>query len=169
MRTMKRFEISKLKFEMRRPLSAAKVSPGRLIACAAAFLVLLIAASGVWAKQPSGRKAERVGLVCEPEGEVLICRKEDEAEEAEKKRPPSKGEVDTAYKKGFEDALSQMKQMASEYMKAQGYEWQRPMVQKVWLPPQIVNGLFIPGHHEYVLLNPAEWKLRKPEDREVTE
>ena len=38
------------------------------------------------------------------------------------------------------------------------YNWNAPQVQRVWIPPRIEGGVFIPGHTDYVTLKPGAWK-----------
>jgi len=36
--------------------------------------------------------------------------------------------------------------------------WSPPLVQRLWMPARITNGVFIPGHMEDVIVTPGAWK-----------
>jgi hypothetical protein len=36
--------------------------------------------------------------------------------------------------------------------------WSPPLVQRLWIPPRIVGGVFIPGHMDDVIIKPGAWK-----------
>jgi hypothetical protein len=36
--------------------------------------------------------------------------------------------------------------------------WSPPLVQRLWMPARITNGVFIPGHMEDVIITPGAWK-----------
>jgi hypothetical protein len=36
--------------------------------------------------------------------------------------------------------------------------WSSPLVQRLWMPARITNGVFIPGHMEDVIITPGAWK-----------
>jgi hypothetical protein len=38
------------------------------------------------------------------------------------------------------------------------YQWQAPLVQQTWIPPQISGGVLIPGHLGYVTITPGAYK-----------
>lgn len=37
------------------------------------------------------------------------------------------------------------------------YQWQAPLVQQTWIPPQISGGVLIPGHLAYVTITPGAY------------
>lgn len=36
--------------------------------------------------------------------------------------------------------------------------WSPPLVQRLWVPPRIAGGVFIPGHMDDVIVKPGAWK-----------
>lgn len=38
------------------------------------------------------------------------------------------------------------------------YQWQVPLVQQTWIPPQISGGVLIPGHLAYVAITPGAYR-----------
>ena len=36
--------------------------------------------------------------------------------------------------------------------------WSPPLVQRLWVPPRITGGVFIPGHMDDVIVKPGAWK-----------
>lgn len=66
-----------------------------------------------------------------------------------------------AYEKGYKAGVrEQLKKFKENFVDNQVpyYYWQTPIVQKVKVPGQIVNGLFIPSHYEYVIIIPGKWQ-----------
>jgi hypothetical protein len=39
-----------------------------------------------------------------------------------------------------------------------GDPWVPPLVQEVWMPARVVEGVLIPAHHEWVVIHPAQWR-----------
>jgi hypothetical protein len=64
-----------------------------------------------------------------------------------------------AYQQGVRDAHAQL---AAETGSDPRAAWTAPTVQEVWLPAQVVNGVFILGHREWVVIHPAEWQRSSP-------
>jgi hypothetical protein len=64
-----------------------------------------------------------------------------------------------AYQQGVRDAHAQL---AAETGSDPRVTWTAPVVQEVWIPAQVVNGVFIPGHREWVVIHPAEWQRSSP-------
>ena len=60
-----------------------------------------------------------------------------------------------AYQQGVRDAHAQL---AAETGANPRAPWSAPLVHEVWIPAQIVHGLFIPGHREWVVVHPADWQ-----------
>jgi hypothetical protein len=71
--------------------------------------------------------------------------------------PP--GAIAQAYQQGVRDAHAQF---AAETGSDPRATWVAPVVQEVWIPAQVVNGLFIPGHREWVVIHPAAWQRSSP-------
>jgi hypothetical protein len=73
-------------------------------------------------------------------------------------RPPQSGigpaAIAHAYQQGVRDAHAQL---ASETGSEPRGIWSAPLVQEVWIPAQVVHGVFIPGHREWVVVYPADW------------
>ena len=36
--------------------------------------------------------------------------------------------------------------------------WEAPIVQEVWIPARVVDGVVIPAHREWVVIHPAGWR-----------
>jgi hypothetical protein len=64
-----------------------------------------------------------------------------------------------AYQQGVRDAHAQLAAETGADIRA---TWTAPVVQEVWIPAQVVNGVFIPGHREWVVIHPAEWQRSSP-------
>ncbi len=64
---------------------------------------------------------------------------------------------DEAYRAGMEAALRayQEQYLDNDFPYT---NWSPPLVQRVWMPPQIVGGVFIPGHMDDVIIKPGAWK-----------
>jgi hypothetical protein len=60
-----------------------------------------------------------------------------------------------AYEQGVRDAHAQLAAETGADIRA---TWTASVVQEVWIPAQVVNGVFIPGHREWVVIHPAEWQ-----------
>ena len=66
-----------------------------------------------------------------------------------------------AYEEGYRAGVrEQLKKFKENFVDNQVpyYYWQSPVTQKVKVPAQIVNGLFIPAHYEYVIIQPGKWQ-----------
>ena len=68
-----------------------------------------------------------------------------------------------AYQQGVRDALAQL---ASEIGSDLRTTWTAPLVQQVWIPAQVVHGVFIPGHRAWVVIHPADWQRPSRSSRE---
>ncbi len=75
--------------------------------------------------------------------------------------PETRSEVDApmadAYRRGVREALQQMIDGLGHDPR---WTWVAPVVQEVWLPPHIVNGVYVPGHREWVLIQPGQWRVQ---------
>lgn len=62
-----------------------------------------------------------------------------------------------AYRAGMEAALRgyQEHYLDNDFPYA---NWSPPLVQRTWIPPRIVGGVFIPGHMDDVIIKPGAWK-----------
>ena len=60
-----------------------------------------------------------------------------------------------AYQQGVRDALAKL---AAETGSDPRAAWTAPIVQQVWIPAQVVHGMFIPGHQAWVVIHPADWQ-----------
>lgn len=70
-----------------------------------------------------------------------------------------------AYQEGYREGVRENLKMFKENFvdnEVPYYYWQSPIVQKVLIPAQISNGLFIPAHFEYVVIQPGEWRKYYP-------
>jgi hypothetical protein len=68
-----------------------------------------------------------------------------------------------AYQQGVRDAHAQL---AAETASDPRATWVAPEVQEIWIPAQVVRGVFIPGHREWVVVHPADWQRSSPISRE---
>ncbi len=68
-----------------------------------------------------------------------------------------------AYQQGVRDALAQL---AAETGSDPRAAWTAPVVQQVWIPAQVVHGVFIPGHRAWVVIHPADWQRSSRAPRE---
>lgn len=75
--------------------------------------------------------------------------------------PP--GAIAHAYQQGVRDAHAQL---AAETGSDPRATWVAPVVQEVWIPAQVVNGVFLPSHREWVVIHPAEWQRSSRTPRE---
>lgn len=62
-----------------------------------------------------------------------------------------------AYRQGVREALHQTTEGLGRDPR---WTWAAPVVQEVWIPPQIVNAVYIPGHREWVLIRPGQWQAQ---------
>jgi hypothetical protein len=66
------------------------------------------------------------------------------------------GALADAYRRGVREAL---RHLAAGPDGDPRWTWVAPLAQEVWVPPQIRQGVYIPGHREWVLIEPAQWRL----------
>jgi hypothetical protein len=72
-------------------------------------------------------------------------------------RPDLDAPMADAYRRGVREAVHQMIDGLGHDPR---WTWVAPVVQEVWLPPQIVNGVYVPGHREWVLIQPGQWRVQ---------
>ena len=60
-----------------------------------------------------------------------------------------------AYKDGVRDGAAWV---VAEREAELGDAWVAPVVQEVWMPARVVDGVLIPAHREWVVIHPAEWR-----------
>ncbi len=72
-----------------------------------------------------------------------------------------------AYGEGVRDGAARL---ATEREVELGGSWVAPVVQQVWMPARVVEGVLIPAHREWVIIHPAEWRRspRSPMDASPT-
>jgi hypothetical protein len=68
-----------------------------------------------------------------------------------------------AYQQGVRDGHAQL---AAETGSDSRAAWTAPLVQQVWIPAQVVHGVFIPGHRAWVVIHPADWQRSPRMSRE---
>jgi len=70
---------------------------------------------------------------------------------------PETEAVQAAYRAGMEAALRgyQEQTLDNDFPYR---NWSPPLVQRLWVPPRIAGGVFIPGHMEEVIVKPGAWK-----------
>lgn len=74
---------------------------------------------------------------------------------------PGKEAYQDGYREGVRENLKMFKENFVDN-EVPYYYWQSPIVQKVLIPAQITNGLFIPAHFEYVVIEPGAWENYYP-------
>ncbi len=72
-------------------------------------------------------------------------------------RPEADAAIADAYRRGVREALQQMVDGLGHDPR---WTWVAPVVQELWLPPHIVNGVYVPGHREWVLIQPGQWRVQ---------
>ena len=60
-----------------------------------------------------------------------------------------------AYGEGVRDGTARL---VAEREAELGDTWVAPVVQQVWMPARVVDGVLIPAHREWVVIHPAEWR-----------
>lgn len=58
------------------------------------------------------------------------------------------------YERGVRDTLEEFKGRRDA---REGFIWEPALVEQVWVPGQVVNGAFVPGHYEHVVVRPGGW------------
>ena len=71
--------------------------------------------------------------------------------------PTESETVQAAYRAGLQTALRgyQEQMLDNDFPYT---NWSPPLVQRLWMPARITNGVFIPGHMEEVIITPGAWK-----------
>jgi hypothetical protein len=108
------------------------------------------------------RRVSTVGCVVRATGVVLLMTLCGCASAMQKQReaalgPSAADRYEEAYRAGMEAALRgyQEHYLDSDFPYA---NWSPPLVQRTWIPPRIVGGVFIPGHMDDVIIKPGAWK-----------
>ena len=65
--------------------------------------------------------------------------------------------LQAAYRAGLQTALRGYQEQMLDH-DFPYTNWSPPLVQRVWMPARITNGVFIPGHMEDVIITPGAWK-----------
>ena len=70
---------------------------------------------------------------------------------------PEPAALQAAYRAGMDAALrGYQEQMLDNDFPYRN--WSPPLVQRLWVPPRITGGVFIPGHMDDVIIKPGAWK-----------
>jgi hypothetical protein len=70
---------------------------------------------------------------------------------------PEPEALQAAYRAGMEAALRRyQEQMLDNDFPYRN--WSPPLVQRLWVPPRMTGGVFIPGHMDDVIIKPGAWK-----------
>jgi hypothetical protein len=80
---------------------------------------------------------------------------DDPAANSSSAKDPYQAALEHAYRQGVRDAIRQLTEGLGRDPR---WTWVVPIVQEVWIPPQVVNGVFIPGHREWVMIRPGQWQ-----------
>jgi len=62
-----------------------------------------------------------------------------------------------AYQDGVRDGAARL---VADRESELGTGWEAPIVQEIWLPARVVDGVVIPAHREWVVIHPATWRRR---------
>lgn len=81
----------------------------------------------------------------------------DPGDRSHQAKDPYQAALEHAYRQGVRDAIRQLTEGLGRDPR---WTWVAPIVQEVWLPPQVVNGVFIPGHREWVMIRPGQWQAQ---------
>ena len=60
-----------------------------------------------------------------------------------------------AYQDGVRDGAARL---VADRESELGTGWEAPIVQEVWMPARLVDGVVIPAHREWVVIHPAGWR-----------
>jgi hypothetical protein len=60
-----------------------------------------------------------------------------------------------AYRDGVREGSARL---AAEREADLGTGWEAPIVQEIWMPARVVDGVVIPAHREWVVIHPAGWR-----------
>ena len=66
-----------------------------------------------------------------------------------------------AYQQGYQEGVKENVRGVMESFSGNDFpyfSWQPPLVQRVWVPPYILKGSYIPGHWEEVIIKPGQWR-----------
>ena len=75
--------------------------------------------------------------------------------EAPHHRHPDARAITPAYEEGVRDGAARL---ASEREAGLGTRGPAPLVQEVWMPARVVEGVLIPAHREWVVIDPPGWR-----------
>jgi hypothetical protein len=81
-------------------------------------------------------------------------------EPSEQQPPPTdpyQAALENAYRQGVRDAVRQLSEGLGRDPR---WTWVAPVVQEVWIPAQVVNGVMIPGHREWVMIRPGQFQAQ---------
>ncbi len=90
-------------------------------------------------------------------GSTVSSRSSGHPEPPAETRPELDAAMADAYRRGVREAVNQMIDGLGHDPR---WTWAAPVVQEVWLPPHIVNGVYVPGHREWVLIQPGQWRAQ---------
>jgi hypothetical protein len=62
-----------------------------------------------------------------------------------------------AYQDGVRDGAARL---VADRESELGTGWEAPIVQEIWMPARLVDGVVIPAHREWVVIHPATWRRR---------
>ena len=71
--------------------------------------------------------------------------------------PTDTDALQAAYRAGLQTALRGYQEQMLDH-DFPYTNWSPPLVQRLWMPARITNGVFIPGHMEDVIITPGAWK-----------
>lgn len=76
---------------------------------------------------------------------------------------PAASADEFAYRQGIRDALSQLRRSgglaAAAAIEPPRVAYVGPVLEEVWVPAQIVGGVLIPAHRQWVVVRPGYWQV----------
>jgi hypothetical protein len=68
-----------------------------------------------------------------------------------------------SYRQGIRDTLEQFRKnggvpVVSSPTQPENIYYVGPVMQEVWVPAQVVNGMVVPAHRQWVLVRPGQWQ-----------
>ena len=63
-----------------------------------------------------------------------------------------------SYRQGIRDTLAKLQVVASP-RQPENLNYVGPVLQEVWVPAQVVGGMVIPAHRQWVVVRPGTWQV----------
>lgn len=89
-----------------------------------------------------------------------------ERQAREARQAPEEGrgiDAEALYRQGIRDALAQVRRGGGFALASPAepprVTWVGPLMEEVWVPAQIVGGVMIPAHRQWVVVRPGYWQV----------